>query len=160
MVQEMLAYMLIVWRAQHEYQELVWRLYDEAFWDKAAAMRNQNGLRLKHTSTIKYSQAGQGRGCCALTAVLQHEECPTVQPRRKRQVEEAKFGRLEEIPKRRKGICWDFNNGACRFGDKCRFCHICSEYAGHHPTVSCRSTSVPKKGLTLLAGGPLLGREC
>ena len=32
----------------------------------------ENGLRLTRTSTIKYSLAGQGRGCCALIAVRQH----------------------------------------------------------------------------------------
>ena len=32
----------------------------------------ENGLKLTHTSTIKYSQAGQGRGCCALIVVLRH----------------------------------------------------------------------------------------
>ena len=41
-----------------------------------------------------------------------------MQPRRKRRVEVAAFGRLEEIPKGRKGICWDFNDGACRYGEK------------------------------------------
>ena len=64
------------------------------------------------------------------------------------------FGRLEEIPKGRKGICWDFNDGACRYGDKCRFRYICSECAGRHPRVSCRRANAPKKGFTSLAGGP------
>ena len=44
MVPEMLAYMLIVLRAQREYEETVWRLYDEAFRDKATAMGNKSKI--------------------------------------------------------------------------------------------------------------------
>ena len=40
---------------------------------------------------------------------------------RKRRVEETNFGCLEDIPKGKKGICWDFNDGACKYGDKCGF---------------------------------------
>ena len=87
----------------------------------------EKGLKLTHTFAIKYSQAMQARKrllCthCS-TATLETEECPTVQPRRKRRMEEATFGRLEEIPKGRKGICWDFNAllGDSELGDKCRF---------------------------------------
>ena len=158
MVPEMLAYMLIVLRAQREYEEPAWRLYDEAFRDKAAATGNRKWSQI---DTHIYNQIFTGRArkrvlCthCS-TATHETEECPTVQPRRKRRVEEANFGRLEEIPKGRKGICWDFNDGACRYGDKCRFRHICSECAGRHPRVSCRRASAPKKGLTPLGGGPL-----
>ena len=180
MVPEMLAYMLIVLRAQRDYKEAVWHLYDEAFRDKAAATGNRKWSQI---DTHIYNQIFTGRArkrvLCTHCSMATHEteECPAVQPRRKRRVEEANFGRLEEIPKgrkgicwdfndgacrygdkcgyKRKGICWDFNDGACRYGDKCGFRHICSECAGRHPRVSCRRASAPKKGLTSLGGGPL-----
>ena len=41
MVPEMLAYLLIVLRAQREYEEPAWHVYDEAFWDKAAGTGNR-----------------------------------------------------------------------------------------------------------------------
>ena len=44
MVPEMLAYMLIVLRAQREYEETAWRLYDEAFRDKATATGNKSKI--------------------------------------------------------------------------------------------------------------------
>ena len=44
MVPEMLAYMLIVLRAQHEYEETAWCLYDEAFRDKATATGNKSKI--------------------------------------------------------------------------------------------------------------------
>ena len=116
----------------------------------------ENGLKLTYTSAIKYSCWVRKRLLCThCTATHETEECPTVQPRWKRRVEEPTFGRLEEIPKGRKGICWDFNNGACRYGDKCRFCHICSECAGRHPRVSCQRASAPKKGLPRRLVDPL-----
>ena len=157
MVPEMLAYMLIVLWAQREYKEPAWRLYDEAFRDKAAATGNRkwSQIDIHICNQIFTCRARKRLLCTHCTATHETEECPTVQPRWKRRVEEPTFGRLEEIPKGRKGICWDFNNGACRYGDKCRFCHICSECAGRHPRVSCQRASAPKKGLPRRLVDPL-----
>ena len=155
MVPEMLACMLIVMWAQREYEEPAWHLYDEVFRDKVAATDNQKWSKI---DTHIYNQifTGQARGCCVPIVVLRHdtEECPTMRSQRKQRVEKTSFGWLEDIPKGRKGICWDFSNGACKYGDKCRFQHICSECAGHHPLVSCRRASASKKGFAGKAVGP------
>ena len=157
MVPEMLAHMLIVMRAQREYEEPAWRLYDEAFRDKAAATGNRKWSQI---DTHIYNQIFTGRArkrlLCSHCSAATHdtEECPTVRSQRKWRVEETSFGRLEDIPKGRKGICWDFNDGACKYGDKCRFRHICSECAGRHPLVSCRRASASKKGFAGKAVGP------
>ncbi len=57
-VPDMMAYMLVIMRAQQEYEEPAWRLYDQAFRDKAASMGN------KKWATIDphiYNQAFTGR---------------------------------------------------------------------------------------------------
>ena len=95
-------------------------------------------------------ESGRLAGCCVPIVVLLH----TVRSQWKWRVEETSFGRLEDMPKGRKGICWDFNDGACKYGDKCRFRHICSECAGRHPLVSCRRASASKKGFAGKAVGP------
>ena len=152
MVPEMLAYMLIVLRAQREYEDPAWRLYDEAFLDKAAATGNRKWSQI---DTHIYNQIFTGRGCCALIVILRHmilknaPLCSLIgrgEWRRPPLVGWRKFlregrefvGILTTVP----------------VGDKCRFRHICSECAGRHPRVSCRRASAPKKGFTSLAGRP------
>ena len=68
-IQEMLAYMLIIIRAAQEFEDPVWRSYDEAFREKAAATGN-NGLRLTLISTTSYSQAMLERWIYASIAML------------------------------------------------------------------------------------------
>ena len=158
MVPEMLAYVLIVLWAQREYEEPAWRLYDEAFQDKAAATGNRKWSQI---DTHIYNQIFTGRARKRLlcthcsTATHDTEECPAVQPRWKRRMEEAIFGQLEEIPKGRKGVCWDFNDSACRYGDKCRFRHICSECAGRHPRSPAEELVLQRKGLLRWLVDPL-----
>ena len=157
LVPEMLAHVLIVMRAQQEYKEPAWRLYDEAFHDKAAAAGNWKWSQIDtHIYNQIFTGQARKRLLCSHCSAATHdtEECPTVQSQRKRRVEETSFGHLVDIPKGRKGICWDFNDGACKYGDKCRFWHICSECAGHHPLVSCRRASASRKGFAGKAVGP------
>ena len=33
-------------------------------------------------------------------------------------------------------ICWDFNRGHCRFGNQCKYRHMC-ECGGCHPSIRC-----------------------
>ena len=44
---ELVAYMLFIIRIQREYEELVWRFYDEAFRDKAAATGNKKMVNVR-----------------------------------------------------------------------------------------------------------------
>ena len=87
MVPEMLAHMLIVMRAQREYKEPAWRLYNEAFRDKAPATGNWKWSQIY---THIYNQIFTGRAkkrlLCSHCSVAAHntEECPTVQSQRKR----------------------------------------------------------------------------
>ena len=55
MVPEMLAYVLIVMRAQWEYEEPAWRLYDVAFRDKAAATGNRKWSQIDQSSVHRSS---------------------------------------------------------------------------------------------------------
>ena len=69
MVPEMLAHMLIVMRAQREYEEPAWRLYDEAFRDKAAATGNRKWSQI---DTHIYNQIFTGRASCVPIVVVLH----------------------------------------------------------------------------------------
>ena len=38
---------------------------------------------------------------------------------------------------KKKGVCWQFNEGNCKFGGSCRFKHECSGCGGNHPSSRC-----------------------
>ena len=57
-VPDLLAYMLAIMRAQAEYEEPAWRLYDEAFRDKAASTGNRKWALLDtHIQSTLYRES-------------------------------------------------------------------------------------------------------
>lgn len=38
---------------------------------------------------------------------------------------------------RKKGVCWQFNEGTCRFGSSCKYKHECSGCSGNHSLTRC-----------------------
>ena len=115
MVPEMLAYMLIVLRAQREYEEPAWRLYDGAFWDKAAATGNRKWSQINmHIYNQIFTGRARKRVLCThcSTATHETEECSTVQPRRKQRVEEAPF-RSVVLNFEQRGTCIQYHIRIC-----------------------------------------------
>ena len=136
----MVAYMLVIIRAQKEYEEPAWRLYNEAFRDEAATTGNRNWAQ---TDSHLYNQMFTGRArkvpLCAHCGTVNHkgEACPkTGQSTNKKvtwagqvgagssQAPAGRAGGLADAGGGTGGACWAFNAGHCSYGVKCRFCHV------------------------------------
>ena len=149
----MVAYMLVIIRAQKEYEEPAWRLYDEAFRDKAATTGNRNWAQ---TDSHLYNQMFTGRAwkvpLCAHCGAVNHkgEACPkTGQSTSKKvawagqvgagssQAPAGRAGGLAGAGGGTGGACWAFNVGHCSYGVKCRFRHMCCNCTGRHPASKC-----------------------
>ena len=153
----MVAYMLVIIKAQQEYEEPAWRLYDEAFREKAATTGNRKwALSDPHL----YSQLFTGRArkvpLCAHCGAATHkgEACPKMgQPPSKKvacalQVgagpSQALAGNFKAgRPAKAGGVtgasgaCWAFNEGYCTYGAQCKYRHLCSKCTGRHPATRC-----------------------
>ena len=141
------ANLYVIIRAAQEFEDPVWRSYDEAFREKAAATGN-NGLKLTLISTISYSQAMLERWiyhcnatnhssdhCPSKTRKQIHEDSDDNPPMTKRI---APGSVAAAGGQGRNDICYLFNrSGSCRYGDLCRYRHMCS-CLGHHPRIMCR----------------------
>lgn len=136
-VPDMLAYMLVIMRAQQEYEEPAWRLYDEAFRDKAASTGNKKWALIDphiynqiFTGRARKRQGcdqGQGdpRGGELGPAIVSRKH-----PMKGAVVPAAKGARPPQV-------CWDWNDGHCNYGVTCKYRHMCSICGGRHPQVSC-----------------------
>ncbi len=145
LVPEMLAYMLAVMRAQKEFEEPAWRLYDIAFREKAASTGNRRWSQL---DPVLYNQIFTGRArrvaICTHCNATNHtsEECAEAPPRKRAAMShEPSGGRRAEGEA---GVCWQFNQGHCEYHPSCRFQHVCSACKRKHPLVRC--PRVPRAG--------------
>ena len=155
MIPEMLAYVLIVMWAQREYEEPVWHLYDAAFRDKAAVTGNRKWSQIEpHIYNQVFTGRARKRALCSHCNAATHDtaECPDIRPTYKRRTREAGYGSGDQAPKGRKGVCWDFNDGACEYGGKCRFLNICLECSGRHPKINCKGGKGIRKGMGSASG--------
>lgn len=48
----------------------------------------------------------------------------------------------------KKGVCWQYNTGTCRFGASCKYKHECSGCGGSHPGSRCFKQGKGKQGET------------
>lgn len=46
----------------------------------------------------------------------------------------------------KKGVCWQYNSGVCRFGGSCKFKHECSGCGGTHPSSRCFKQGKGRQG--------------
>ena len=157
-VPELLAYMLVIIKAQREYEEPAWRLYDEAFRDKAAAMGNKKWAQV---DPHIYDQVFTGRACrtalCGICDSIGHtgDGCPNSRSLPKKRLSagdgpSAKYAARTASPQAAQqpsDICWSFNkspSGKCKFGNVCRFKHMCATCLGRHPMLACTKKSESK----------------
>ncbi len=146
-VPEMLVYLLTIMRAQKEFEEPAWRLYDVAFREKAASTRNTQWSKI---DPHLYNQVFTGRArrvtFCTHCQATTHtsEECKEAPPRKKVAVSgETGWGPSgSPSVEADTGICWQFNQGFCEYQPNCRFKHVCSACRRKHPFVTC--TRVPR----------------
>ena len=148
-VPEFMAYMLTIIRAQKEYEEPAWRIYDEAYRDAAASSGNKQWSKVDESIFAKVftGRARQMKWCSSCDAIghdHQSDTCPQAPPRKKWAGEDQKKGATWGGYRRqqREMICWDFNRGHCRFGNQCKYRHMC-ECGGRHPSIRC-----PRQGPT------------
>ncbi len=154
---ELLAYMLTTMRAQREYEEPAWRVYDQAYHDKAAATGNR---KWSQVDTHLFNQIFTGRA--RQTALYGHcgvaghagDACPSsgATSTKKVAVSAAPFHGMQPKSVGAQGtkrgsddICWSFNkpqSGVCRFGTLCKFRHMCVACSGRHPEAVCEKKMV------------------
>ena len=150
-VPNMIAYMLTIVRAQQEFEDPGWRIYDHNYRLKAAASGNQNWAELD------YSQCFTGRAkkvpSCAKCNSFRHaqEDSPHGMPLAFKggqipepsiPAESSANGQRPTGPrpggKIRGGICFAFDwEGSCPY-NPCKFRHMCSRCLGRHPSSQCR----------------------
>ena len=136
-VPDLSAYMAQIIQASRQFKGTPWREYDTRFRMQAAASKLQR-LATVDTSlwTIAFANAEPREEC---------EECHTWDHTTAECSAESKG--KEPAPKRRKtsedeeskGVCFDFQNGQCRRGAKCRFRHNCEWCDARHPGYRCTS---------------------
>ncbi len=144
--------MLMILKAQREYEELAWRTYDR---DKVAAMGNRKWAQV---DALLYNQVFTGRAhrirVCSHCGNAGHggDVCPvTDSPSAKRVAASGApaVAPPQGLTVRATGtarrpsddICWSFNKspaGMCRFGSLCKFKHMCSACSGRHPEAACK----------------------
>ena len=153
-VPNMIAYMLTIVRAQQEFEDPGWRIYDHNYRLKAAASGNQNRAEL---DPHLYSQCFTGRAkkvpSCAKCNSFRHaqEYCPHRMPlafkggqipEQSIPAESSANGQRPTGPqpggKISGGICFAFDQeGSCPY-NPCKFRHMCSRCLGRHPSSQCR----------------------
>lgn len=48
---------------------------------------------------------------------------------------------------KRPAVCWQYNEGMCPYGQKCRFPHMCEGCGGGHPKSRCTEGGTKKARL-------------
>ncbi|XP_068098205.1 fibronectin type III domain-containing protein 7 [Hyperolius riggenbachi] len=51
-----------------------------------------------------------------------------------------------QLANKRPGVCWKYNDNACKFGNSCRFKHECGNCGGRHPGSRCYKQSRSRGG--------------
>ena len=149
-IQEMLAYMLIIIRAAQEFEDQVWRSYDKTFREKAAATGNKKWSEI---DTHIYNQLFTGHArkvaICKHCNATNHssDHCPSKTHKRTHEDSDDNPPMTKRIVpgsvaaaggQGRNDICYLFNrSGSCRYGDLCRYRHMCSSCLGRHPRIMC-----------------------
>ena len=146
---ELVAYMLFIIRIQREYEEPVWRFYDEAFRDKAAATGNKK-WSMSDQDLCNRLLTGRARSLqmCTNCNHIGHETnaCPVAASTAGKQFGRARSPETEKVglplakrraPSSASGVCWEFNyEGRCSY-EVCKFRHVCQICQGRHPGIHC-----------------------
>jgi hypothetical protein len=135
-----MAHQVTVVKAYTEAEDPAWRLYDEAYREKMAATgcREWKGMDVQLYQSVC---AGRYRRV-AIAKAQSWVDKPVTGTKRPRN---------EGGP----GVCWQFNNGRCAYGQTCKFTHACGICRGPHPRVRCVAQDSGWKGGN---PGPLYGQ--
>jgi hypothetical protein len=108
-----MSHMLVVLKAVVEVEGVAWRHYDECYREKMAAtgVREWEGIDVQLFQEICGSHPRK---------VLQEEK-----------------GLRKVSRERKSAVCWQFNEGKCSYGGKCRFPHVCEVCGAGHPKLRC-----------------------
>ena len=119
----LMSHQLTILKAYKEAEEPAWRRYDEAFREKMAATKNR---------------LWSGRD------VSLYQEICGSQTRRKSTGTQLDKSGNPGRNRKRPNVCWQFNDGQCSFGKKCKFPHECSLCLGPHPKSRCLADRRPR----------------
>lgn len=145
---ELLAYMLTIIKASQQYDGLYWRSYDTNYRITAAASGNRQWSKL---DTDLYTRFFTGRAkpiaSCSVCDSTSHQatDCPHDLSGRKfanRKRDAGKYPLGSTPAAKRKQwpseVCAEYNaRGACAFGSRCKFKHVCGDCSGDHPAKAC-----------------------
>ena len=115
-----ISHMLTVLRAYVEVEEPGWRLYDEAFRDKMAStgVRSWTGMDVKVYQEVCGGRSKRRAGGPSVVSSV---------------------GWKRPTEGRKQYVCWQFNEGHCSYGPKCKFPHVCESCRGQHSKKDCPS---------------------
>jgi len=153
-VLNMIAYTLTTVRAQQEFEDLGWRIYDHNYRLKAAASGNQNWAELDpHLYNQCFTDQAKKVLSCAKCNSFRHAQYLSHLYRQRVRPTEA--NQTTTGGKIRGGICFAFDwDGSCPY-TPCKFTHMCSRCLGCHPSSQCRSG----KGHEEVGALPRIGGE-
>ena len=115
-----MSHMLVVLKSFMEVEDLGWRLYDDVFREKMAA------TGVKQWGGVD-GQVFQGT-CWGL---------PKCNGRSLVVKQQGGGGVKRPLCTTRANVCWQFNDGWCRFGSSCKFPHKCEMCGGRHGRLKC-----------------------
>ncbi len=144
-VPELMSYLAIITKASQKYKWPSWVIYDQNFRMDAAG--NPAQLDPSIYAQCFTGQVLSTENWCSRCKSLDHPtlRCPL---RPAKRPWEAAFGRTKpeqgSNPSNPTTLaaCIKFNryNGDCKFGNRCRFQHVCSGCGGDHPVSRCKTS--------------------
>ncbi len=163
-MKDLLAYQALIIAEHRRCGGRGWLLYDTAFRQQITDIRNADFSRLNQSLylTTFVAYGGKGRSCsrCLMSDHTQ-EECALHQFLSQSANEGGKIelrkepGKVEERPRlKRRGACFEWNDGNCRL-PYCCFEHVCSKCYGNHRRDACHSRAEEGER----GGGHLRGPE-
>ena len=152
-INELLAYMFTIIRAAQEFEDPAWRSYSEAFREKVAATGNRKWSEI---DLLIYNRVftGHARKIPSSSSTTPTSRSMDLPGPSHLPVQHTYY--YDPPPPKRlapmqsnapwSDICYLFNRGSCRFGNMCKFRHMCSIRSGRHPKVSCKASRPASQG--------------
>ena len=149
-IKELLAYMFTIIRAAQEFEDPAWRSYDEAFREKAAATGNRKWSEI---DSLIYNRVFTGHA--RKIAIPSHNITssrssdlpgPSISSLQHTYHSDPPPPKRQALTPQRSDICYLFNSGSCRYGNMCKFRHMCSICSGRHPKVACKANKPAPPG--------------
>ncbi len=145
-IAELMAYQAIIAKASTKYRWPSWVVYDQNFRQEVTGNVGQSWAKVEPgIYALSFTgQAISAENWCARCQCLDHasSNCPM---QRKRSWSSAMgsppAGQGRATSRHDQPVCLKFNKfeGDCKFGNRCKFAHVCSSCREPHPVSKCKA---------------------